>query len=194
MREELENEMRHDLRKYIKQAVTLALVLCIICTAMPVLAQSKLEIKTAKIVNTKTRGVKDEQKKLKKLFKYVETFGYKRVVGFTAKKGWEKTYALEMLNSKKGSCYHYAAAYAFLAKKATGYQVRIRIGKTNGFNKAVWQDHAWCEIKIGGKWYVFDPNMDKFAANAKGRFYNKLSTSKAMKKVYKAKKTVKVKF
>lgn len=137
-------------------------------------AKSGLEKKAESIVKKQVKKKSSKKSALKQLFTYTEkTYGYKRVTGFKNTKGWEKTYAKQMYSSKKGSCYHFAAAYAFLAKKATGYPVRICIGKTNGFNKKVWQAHAWAEVKIGSKWYICDPNMDKFAAKSSGKYYLK---------------------
>ena len=43
------------------------------------------------------------------------------------------------------------------------------------------------EVKVKGKWYIFDTNMDKFKANSTLKYYNILKTSKAAKKVYKNK-------
>lgn len=171
-----------------------ALVMCLMLSVVPAQAKSALGTRTAKVVSQKTVKSDTKKTKLKKLFRYVETMNYQRKVGFRADKGWEKKYALEMLKKKKGSCYHYAAAYAFLAKKATGYPVRVCLGKTCGFNKSVWQPHAWCEVKIGGKWYICDANLDKFAADSSGKYYLKRSTGKAMKKVYKRESSVTVKF
>lgn len=153
-----------------------------------------LEKSVQKIIK-KSKAAKEtnSKKALKKLFQYVEkNYGYARTIGFENTKGWEKTFAKEMIQEKKGSCYHFAALYAFLAKKATGYPVRICLGKTNGFNASRWQDHAWCEIKIGKKWYLFDTNMDKFAANSKGKYFMKSVSS--MKKNFKRTKTIQVKF
>lgn len=96
-----------------------------------------------------------------------------------------------MIKNKKGSCYHFAALYAFLAKEA-GVKARICLGRTNGFNKARWQDHAWCEVKVGKKWYICDPNMDKFAANSKGKYFMK--TVSSMKSTFKKSKMIKVNF
>ena len=93
--------------------------------------------------------------------------------------------------NKKGSYYHFAAPYAFLAKES-GVEARICLGRTNGFNKARWQDHAWCEVKVGKKWYICDPNMDKFAANSKGKYFMK--TVSSMKSTFKKSKTIKVNF
>ena len=63
---------------------------------------------------------------------------------------------------------------------------RICLGRTNGFNKARWQDHAWCKVKVGKKWYICDPNMDKFAANSKGKYFMK--TVSSMKATFKNQK------
>ena len=80
-------------------------------------------------------------------------------IGFSAKDRWEYGYALDMMRSKAGSCYHFAAAYAFLVKRATGYPVRIGYGTSDAFRKGNFQPHAWCEIKIGNTWYTFDTNV-----------------------------------
>lgn len=156
-------------------------------------AKSSLEKSAEKLVKKAVRKETNQKKKLRKLFNYVEkNYGYARVIGFENTKGWEKTYAAEMIKKKQGSCYHYAALYAFLAKKATDLPVRICIGTTNGFNKSVWQPHAWCEIKIGKNWYVCDANMDKFAAKGSGKYF--LKNVKSMKGTYKKSKNVTVKF
>lgn len=178
-------------------ALALAGVMAVSGAASAVLpadaAKSSLEKSAEKLVKKAVKKEKNQKKQLKNLFQYVEkNYGYARVMGFTAKKGWEKTYAAEMIKKKEGSCYHYAALYAFLAKKATDLPVRISIGTTNGFQKSRWQPHAWCEIRVGKVWYVFDANMDKFAAGSKGKYFMK--SVKSMKSAYKKSKTVNVKF
>ena len=111
-----------------------------------------------------------------KIIKAKKNYGYARAIGFKNSRGWEKTFTAEMIKNKTGSCYHFAALYAFLAKES-GVEARICLGRTNGFNKARWQDHAWCEVKVGKKWYICDPNMDKFAANSKGKYFMKTVSS-----------------
>ena len=97
---------------------------------------------------------------VKTLFRYIrDNYKYARVIGFSAKDRWEYGYALDMMRSKAGSCYHFAAAYAFLVKRATGYPVRIGYGTSDAFRKGNFQPHAWCEIKIGNTWYTFDTNV-----------------------------------
>lgn len=156
-------------------------------------AKTSFEKTTDKIVKKQTKKAKTDEDKWKALFKYMEkNYNYKRMVGFQARKGWEKEYAKEMFYSKKGSCYHFAAAYAYLVKKVGGCQVRICIGQTNGFNSSVWQAHAWCELKVKGSWYVCDPNMDKYAANKSGKYF--MNKFKNVKNNYKRSKIIQVKF
>jgi len=176
-------------------AVLLAASVIITGLAMPKQAaaastDAKLAKQAKKIVNKQVKTSDSEKEKLKKLFNYTEkNYGYKTVKGFQAKKGWEKEYALEMYKNKKGSCYHFAAAYAFLAKQATGYPTRIVIGKTNGFNKKILQDHAWTEVKIKGTWYICDPNLDKFGAKSSGKYFLKKRNNRKMKSTYNKYKT-----
>ena len=130
---------------------------------------------------------------LKKLFNYCSgsDFGYARAIGFKGQKGWEYNYAKQMLLSKKGSCYHYSAVFAFLAKRATGCPVRICWGKSNAFNTAKWQYHAWVEIKLGNTWYTYDPNAAKYSSLRKGKWYQQ-KRSAMEGKIYKTKEYVNV--
>lgn len=147
-------------------------------------ASKKLKKTASRIVDSQV-GESDSQKtKLKKLFRYAEdNWQYKRAYGFEAEKGWDKDFALEMYGEKQGSCYHFAAAYAYLAKQATGYPVRIGVGTTNGFGNQN-QNHAWVEVRIKSTWYVCDPNMDKFAADSSMKYFLKKRNSSSVKKTY----------
>ncbi|MDY3919488.1 MAG: transglutaminase-like domain-containing protein [Candidatus Limivivens sp.] len=195
--------MKTYVKKYLKRfAAVMMVALCLVLgsslmpggSAQAAAKKTTLEKKVESIVKAKVKTGSSKQAALKTLFQYVEkTYNYKRVVGFKDTAGWEKTYALSMIKSKAGSCYHFAALYAFLTKKATGFPVRLCIGTTNGFNKARWQAHAWVEIKISGKWYIFDPNMDKFAAKSKLKYYKKNRDS-LYNKTYKVQKRIAVAF
>lgn len=121
----------------------------------------------ASIVKAKAKSGSTASK-LKKLAVYMEssTWGYSSLYAINGKTHLTKMsaagitkYAKYMLKNKKGSCYHYAALYAKLAKKATGCKVRVGVGKTTGFTGNS-QYHAWTEVKVNGKWYVYDPLMD----------------------------------
>ena len=156
-------------------------------------SSAKLKKQVKKIVDLKTKKSDSKKVKLKKLAKFVESgkFGYKRTIGFKNKKGWDKKFASDFLKQKKGSCYGYAAGFAYLAKYAVGAPVRIGIGKANGFSGKM-QIHAWTEVKIGKSWYICDVNMDKYAAKGSGKYF--LKKRNALKKTYnKYKKTVYVK-
>ena len=119
--------------KSIKKYVGIFLLaLCLIGTmqAVPCKAAS-LNSNVNGIVKSQVLPEDTKEVKLQKLFQYTEkTYGYKRQIGFKNKKGWTKTYAQKMIKSKKGSCYHFAAVYGYLAKKATGYKVRVAVGQT----------------------------------------------------------------
>ena len=161
--------------KKFKKIMAAAIAICIMAVSFTQIAKAaasddKLEEQAAQIVSQQVKANDSAKKKLKKLFAYLQKeYDYGRKVGFDAYDGWEKDYALEMFADEKGSCYHYAAAYAFLAKKATGYPVRIGVGQTNGFSGKL-QKHAWTEVKISGKWYILDSNMDKYAADSSGKY------------------------
>lgn len=165
-----------------RRIMAAALVLCMMAASLThtvnaAPSSNKLEEKAAQIVDTETRQGDSAKKKLQKLFSYLQKeYGYARKTGFDAYRGWEKDFALEMFGGKKGSCYHYAAAYAFLAKKATGCSVRIGVGQTDGFSGEL-QKHAWAEVKLNGKWYICDPNMDKYAADCSGKYFLKKRSS-----------------
>lgn len=169
----------------IRRMVFLLLVFCLLAGSFPAKTQAapaNAGSRAEAIVKKNVKSGDSTKKKLKRLFTYIQkNYDYARAMGFKTYDGWEKDYALEMFTKKKGSCYHYAAAYAFLARKATGYQVRIGVGKTNGFSGNL-QDHAWTEVKIGSKWYICDTNMDKYAAKSSGKYF--LKKRNVLKKVY----------
>ena len=66
-------------------------------------AKSTLEKDVQKLVKkSKAKKEKTQKKQLKKLFQYVEkNYGYARAIGFKNSRGWEKTFAAEMIKNKK---------------------------------------------------------------------------------------------
>ncbi len=120
---------------------------------------------------------------LKRLFDMISAsaYGYARAPqGFKPEqtKEWEYTFAKEMLQNKAGSCYHFAASFAFLARRATGLPVRICYGNARTFAADKWQAHGWVEVQINGKWYTYDTNAQRFSTYNKGKWY-KLSAATA---------------
>lgn len=149
----------------------------------------KLETMVDVIISQQVVSEDRENTKLEKLYAYMvtgNTFGYSRNTTYEEDKvnqKWPKSYALNMVESKMGSSYAYASLYGFLAKKITGYPVRVGVGQTIGFGETP-QPHAWMEIKMDGVWYICDPNLDKYAADGSMVYFLKRKRSKAMKALY----------
>ncbi|MCC8066414.1 MAG: transglutaminase-like domain-containing protein, partial [Clostridiales bacterium] len=162
--------------------------------AQAAVSETKLAKKANTIIKKQTKSGDSDLTKLKKLFKYAEkNWLYSRASSFTDADDTVQ-YAFSILKNNTGSCYHFAAGYAYLARQALGdnskYKVRIAVGQTNGFGYGL-QSHAWVEIRIKGTWYIFDSNLDKFAADSSLKYYKKKRSSKAMKKIYNSYKSVK---
>ena len=189
-----------------KKLAALLLVLCMVLATMTPVAAATSTSKADKALTTavnkviKNRKITKSTSKtvaLDRVFTYVSKLGYQRApLGFkpASTKNWELTFAKEMLKKKKGSCYHYAAALAYCAKKATGYPVRIGYGTSNFIRKNNWQPHAWVEVKIGRTWYVYDANAANVASRSKinGTKWSKVKLSTVKNKKYKVSKYINV--
>ncbi len=177
--------------------LTLALILgsfTAVQFPLQVSAAKKVTVKTAAeaIIKKKVKAKDSDKTKLKKLFKFCRnTYAYGRVYSIAQdqkKSGWKKdlklfkSYALYMMSNKQGTCYHDAAAYAVLAKLATGLPVYIVVGETTAFtgNK---QAHAWVEVKVGKTWYICDASVDRQKKTAYSFFLLK-KTTKVKKQYY----------
>lgn len=88
---------------------------------------------------------------LKKAFDYVSKMPYASKGNTQPKGKWNITGAKKMIANKGGNCYESAALFCWLAK-GMGYEAKAVSGKTSG------RAHGWVEVKIGGKWYICDPN------------------------------------
>ncbi len=160
-------------------------------------AERQLKTGVSDIVRGQTDAGDGNKKKLKKLFVYLEKNYTSQNIMMSdyadewleerAYGGWQEDLALEMLEKRRGSCFHSAALYAYLAKKATGYPVRVAYGQTDYFNGRL-QDHGWAEVKIGKSWYICDPTIDvaKSGGDAKkyGGFFLKKRNQKSIKNMY----------
>ncbi len=135
----------------------------------------------------------ETEETVKRLFDYmVDKTRYARDTSRSKAKGWEYKYAKKMLSKRTGSCYHYAAGFAFLVRRATGLDVRVCMGKAKVFNAKVTQPHAWTEIKLDGTWYIFDTNAAKYSTRKGLDFYQLKRSASAAKKNYKTSKKVTV--
>ncbi|MCQ2508536.1 MAG: transglutaminase-like domain-containing protein [Dorea sp.] len=189
--------------------MSLALVFAatvVVNTASPVTVQAatptkaQLQKKCDTIIEKQTKPEDSKTAKLKKLFNYMRktckygncaTHPNYKVPKATDTK-WHIAYGYETLTKKTGDCYHFAAAYAALAERATGLKTRIVTGTTTGFDskRKTSQKHAWVEVAISGKWYIYDVNMDLYGKTTKNKAnpaytcYKLLRTDAAVKKLY----------
>ena len=111
-------------------------------------------MRAATAVST-TAGMTQHQM-LQSTFDYVvNNFTYlKRAILDTGATGWETEYAVPMFQNHKGNCYSFAAVYYYLTKNI-GYNPRTVAGLV-GHNR---RPHGWVEIDIGGKTYIYDPEL-----------------------------------
>lgn len=100
-----------------------------------------------------------KSKKLKVCYdKLWKKYPYKRSYdGCSAKK--MPKFARDMFTKKKGNCYRYASAFAYIAR-VIGYDSRVAVGKI-GHRGGGTTPHGWTEIKSGRKWKKCDANMQR---------------------------------
>ncbi len=124
---------------------------------------SELETLCNSIVNRVVKSSDSTNTKLSKLFQYVTyNYSYVRIIGGVGASGWSRNFALNMLKSGGGSCYSYASAFGYLVKAAMPeLSVRIGWGSTPAAGGGL-TPHGWCEVNIGGTWYVFDPDLYRY--------------------------------
>lgn len=121
----------------------------------------------ANVVEASSTRSMSQSKQLEAAFNYVASnTSYVRSLD-TPTGDWVKSYAMETLGTGTGNCYGYAAAFAYVAR-GLGYESRVCTGTVQSALGGR-TDHAWTEVKVGGKWYIFDTEMQ----NAKGSGYYK---------------------
>ncbi len=95
--------------------------------------------------------------KLKAAFDYLwKKMKYKRTYGIPGAEDFTD-YAAEMLTTKEGNCFKYAASFAVFAK-ILGYETRVVVGDTISYS-GDWTSHGWTEVKVDGSWYLCDPDL-----------------------------------
>ena len=169
---------------------TALLVSAVLIACMALLASGALQAREAQAANVKkpaaaavkaagtTSGT--AKARLKKAANYaVKKFSYQRNSNIIAQEqnaranasGWWKACARTMFKTKKGSCYNDAAAFAAMAKVATGCPVRVASGKAKTWHwkrtgsKTATQYHSWAEVKLGGTWYVYDTTLGRYSVS-----------------------------
>ncbi len=126
---------------------------------------SLLKIKAMQIVRQVTTPQMTAEEKLRACFRYISgsTFHYLyKKWPNVQESGWQVKYALNMLKTHEGVCFHYASAFAALASEL-GYQPILVIADTP-------RRHCW--VKIDG--ISYDPRRGKYAKS------NYLPTAKVL--------------
>lgn len=116
-----------------------------------------LQERVNSIIQAVTTSNMTNDQKLFACYQYIlNNSSYKRTYD-TPSGNWTGTYAMELLSTGQGNCYRYAAGFAYLAK-GLGYETRVITGTIKAARGGV-TPHGWVEIKLGDKWYIFDPEM-----------------------------------
>lgn len=120
---------------------------------------SKPITQAVKFVRSHTKSSWSKSKKLKTCYTYLwKKYSYQRFYD-TPKASKMSGYAKYMFTNKKGNCYRYAASLACIAK-VIGYDSRVAVGSISSLHGGM-TPHGWTEIKVSGKWYICDANMQK---------------------------------
>lgn len=111
-----------------------------------------------KYVKKHTKKSQSKAAKLKACFDYLwKHYTYKRFYVLPDKNTISKNYAEYMLKNKRGNCFCYGATFACIAK-VLGYDSRLGMGMIAAAGGGM-TPHGWGEVKVNGKWYICDPDM-----------------------------------
>ena len=126
---------------------------------------TELKKLVASVLEICTTGGMSQKQQLESCFNYfVYASAYERKSDIPIG-NWTGSYATDILLNGKGNCYNYAAGFAYIAK-GLGYDARVCTGTVTS-SLGGRTPHAWTEIKMGEKWYIFDTEMQ----DAKGSGY-----------------------
>ena len=124
-------------------------------------------ILAAAAVNVSSTASMTQSQQLQAAFDYLSKAVVYERSNETPSGDWLNEYATRTMSTNKGNCYGYAAAFGYIAK-GLGYEARVCTGTVTS-SLGGRTPHAWTEVKIGKKWYVFDAEMQR----AKGGGYYK---------------------
>ena len=141
---------------------------------------SELMGMAAAVVNESTTLNMKRSKQLESCFNYVaEILSYERRMEVPTG-NWTAAYAENALSTGKANCYGYAAAFAYIAD-GLGYDARVCVG-TVASSLGGQTAHAWTEVRVGNKGYIFDTEMQ----DSKGSgYYKQTYNSYPAKPIYK---------
>ena len=90
--------------------------------------------------------------------------------------GWQDDFAKQCITNQAGNCFRYAAAFGYMVKEATGYQVRVYHGMTPATRGGT-TPHGWITVNIDGTWYAYDIDLAKFSSNRSIYYHTPYSTT-----------------
>lgn len=126
------------------------------------------EIKLAVAFAVKNSSAKQSpQERLKSCFwTLCNHYPYQRIMGDVPSAGKVPSYAAYMFQNKRGNCYRYGSAMAYIAR-VLGYESRVVAGGVS--SSTYFSPHGWCEVKMDGKWKMYDCSIQ--AAYPQKRLY-----------------------
>ncbi len=101
-------------------------------------------IKANRIRQSRTNANMTKTEKLRAVWKYILKYQYRGSLYFKYSKDFDIAYASQMFREGHGACYHYGAAFAYLAN-ACGYKNCLFVSSGG---------HGWAEIDG----YIYDPS------------------------------------
>ena len=133
----------------------------------------RMLVEVQSVLDKRTKSSQTNAQKLKSCYRYmVDKCGYGypggglKMVPQGKPSKWEVSYGYEMLRTKKGNCYSYAAGFAMLAR-GCGYKATVIVGKIQKPGETA-RPHAW--VDIGNK--VYDPQTQSALKGDYGKTVN----------------------
>ena len=121
------------------------------------------EIKLAVDFVLKNAKGKTSREKLRSCFYALISYPYVTRYHFPNNGEEYRESAAEMFREKGGNCFSYGGAFASVAK-VLGYEARASRGSISMAYGGM-GPHGWAEVKIGGVWYICDPDMQKYSSS-----------------------------
>ncbi len=119
---------------------------------------NKVVNKAVEVVRSCTKNRMTEEEKVEACFLYIAKecrYQHRNEQQSAARM---PTFAYEMYFTKKGNCYMSASALAYCAK-IIGCPARVTVGG----NSPTATGHGWAEIRVDGRWYVYDASRQRWS-------------------------------
>lgn len=142
---------------------------------------TKLEVQVDAFIKKATKPSMKGEERLKACYEYMrDNYKYvgRKVVGI-GKTGWEENYASKFFSDNGGNCCSWAAAFTTVSKRL-GYPAKAVSGNLYYRKSKKTARHGFTEIKMKGKTYIFDPEVER-SNRIGGRTVNLYKTTKKNK-------------